>query len=159
MFGRKLSQVEIQSIKGNLQQLQDSAKLINTTVKPDIFFKRLNFTLDILLKLEQYEKYRIFKGTKPSQDYKAIIENLGATVDNFIDRALEDNQKKISSLKTEKAKRANYEKFASSLVEAFDRANVFWTGNKGFPHYSGPLYTEENYRRVKAIYDSSGECI
>ena len=157
MFWKKLSRSEIQCIESNIRQLKDNEKLINTTVNPAVFFGRINFTLDLLLHLSQYEKYKIFKGATPTHDYNIILENIELTVDKFIDRALESNQKKIETLKTDGAKRKNYEKFTSALIAAFDCANTFWTGNAGFPHYTGPLYTWKNYERVKAIYESSSK--
>ena len=159
LFTPKISPQQLQVVNATLAQIQDSARLVNETVKPDVFFKRLNFLLDQCLLLQQYEKYKIFKGSTPTQDYNKIIQNMEATVDDFITRAISANQDKLNALKTEKAKRANYEKFVTSLVSAFDCANTFWTGNfsgignKPLPHYRGPLFTENNYRRVKSLYD------
>lgn len=151
-----ISPRELEYVCSRMQQLQDSVNLVNTTTKPDVFFKRLNFSLDILLDLQTYEKYKIFKGSKPSDDYNKIIRNLEATVNDFIDRVLVANQKKIASLKTESAKENNREKLAVSLIAAFDCANSFWSGSysqtRAFPHYTGPLFTENNYRRVQAIF-------
>lgn len=152
LFTPKLSPKQLQCVQAKLTQLNDSVKLINSTVKPDVFFKRLHFTLDLLLDLRQYEKYKIFKSGTPTQDYQKIIANMEATVNDFIDRALEANQRKIDSLKTEKAKKNNYEKFIIALIAAFDIADTFWSGSKGYPHYTGPLFTENNYNRVKVLF-------
>ena len=153
-----LPQRELQYVQSRLTQLQDTVKLINTTVHPDVFFKHLNFALDILLDLQQYEKYKIFNGAGPSADYCRILQNLESTVDDFIDRAVAANQRKLDSLKTENAKIRNCEDFAIKLISAFDASHSFWTGSfsqsRVFPHYTGPLYTKHNYRRVLAIYDS-----
>lgn len=155
LFTPKISPQEMTYVRTTLNQLQDSVYLVNTTLKPDVFFKRLNFALDLLLYLQPYEKYKIFKSGLPSSDYARMISNLGATVDDFISRALSANQSKIASLKTEKAKKENRAKFAASLISAFDCAHTFWSGNYGFPHYTGPLFTEQNYYRVQAIWNAS----
>ena len=155
LFTPKISQREMTYVSNMLKQIQDSAVLINTTIKPDVFFKRINFTLDLLLRLQPYEKYKIFKYGTPSNDYARIISNLETTVDDFISRALAANQSKIASLKTEKAKKENRAKFAIALISAFDCAHTFWSGSYGFPHYTGPLFTEQNYRRVQVIFDAS----
>ena len=156
MFGRKIDPREFQYVQSRMVQLQDTVQLVNTTTKPDVFFKRLNFALDILLDLQSYEKYGIFKGSTPTNDYNKIICNMDATVNDFIDRAMAANQQKIASLKTDSAKRNNREKFAASLIAAFDCANTFWSGSfsqtRALPHYTGPLFTENNYRRVQAIF-------
>lgn len=150
----KISQAQLQTVQATMAQLQDSVKLVNTTIKPDVFFKRLNFTLDLLLRLQSYEQYNIFNNSTPTQDYNKIINNLEATVDNFIDRALDANKQKIASLKTEKARERNNDNFTSALIAAFDCAHTFWKGDRGFPHYDGPLYTDANYLRVKDLFDS-----
>lgn len=154
LFTPKISKAQLQVVQTALTQLHDSANLINTTVNPSVFFKRLHFTLDLLLRIQPYERYKIFKGGTPTQDYNRIISNLEATVNDFIDRAVDANQRKIASLKTESARERNREKFAISLISAFDCAHTFWEGDRGFPHYKGPLFTENNYRRVQAIYDA-----
>lgn len=154
LFTPKISPRELEYVQSRLSQLQDTAHLINTTIKPDVFFKRLNFALDILLDLQRYEKYRIFTKTKPSQDYQKIIQNMELTVDNFIDRVLEANERKIATLKTSSAKERNREKCIIALISAFDCAHTFWEGSKGFPHYTGPLFTQSNYARVQDLYDS-----
>lgn len=154
---RKLTPADLQSIQLMLGQLQDSAVLLNTTVKPDVFFKRLNFTIDLLLDLQCYERHKIFTSL-PSKDVQRILDNLEATVDDFIDRAVAANNQKVASLKTEKARVRNRKDFAIKLIAAFDCAHTFWTGSfsqsRVYPHYTGPLFTPNNYRRVQDIYDS-----
>ena len=161
LFTPKLTSQSMEHIARLLSQAQDCARLINTTTKPDVFFKRLNFLLDLLLELQQYEKYKIFKGGTPSADYKKILNNLETTVNDFINRAQLAHEEKMRSLKTDKAKKRNREDFAIKLISAFDVAHTFWDGNfslsRQIPHYTGPLYTENNYRRVQEIYDSLDE--
>lgn len=158
LFTPKLPQHELQHIQAIMGQLQDSVKLVNTTTKPDVFFKRLNFTLDILLYLQSYERYKIFRSSLPSKDYQNIIRNLEAIVNDFIDRAVAANERKVLALKTEKARKRNREDFTIKLISAFDCANSFWSGSIGqtryYPHYTGPLFTRNNYQRVQAIYHS-----
>ncbi|MBQ7345818.1 MAG: zinc ribbon domain-containing protein [Oscillospiraceae bacterium] len=161
LFSPKIPPREMEYVRGRMNQLQDSVQLVNSTVKPDVFFKRLNMTLDILLDLRSFEKYGIFKGRSPTSDYNKIIRNLEATVDDFINRALAANQQKITALKSETAKRNNYDKFVTSLIAAFDCANTFWSGSfsqtRVIPHYTGPLFRENNYRRVQALFYADDE--
>lgn len=153
LFASKITAKQMEFVQITLTQLNDSSKLINNTVKPDVFFKRLHFALDLLLRLQPYEKYRVFKGSSPTRDYNQIIANLEKTVDSFIDRAINANEQKMASLKTEAARQRNQEKFVVSLISAFDCAHTFWQGDRAFPHYTGPLFTPNNYRRVLAIYN------
>lgn len=154
LFTPKISQAQLEFVRATLGQVQDCAKLINSTIKPDVFFGRLNFILDLLLRLQPYEKYQIFKGGTPTSDYNRLVSNIEATVDDFITRAVEANDKKVAALKTEKAKTRNRENFAIKLISAFDCAHTFWTGDRGFPHYDGPLFAPTNYQRVQAIYNA-----
>jgi hypothetical protein len=151
-FTPKITSSQLQHVQTAMKQLQESVYLLNNTTKPDVFFKRLNFSLDLLLDLQTYEKYKIFKGNTPVNDYNKIVRNMESTVNDFIDRAIEANCQKLATLKTDKAKRNNYEKFVIALIAAFDCANTFWSGNRGFPHYTGPLYTDNNYRRVQTLF-------
>ncbi len=151
-----VSKKKLEFIKATLKQIDDSVYLVNTTTKPDIFFKRLNMTLDLILCLMPYDKKKIFTGKTMEQNYKGIINDLENIVNAFIDRAVVDNQQKTSSLKTTKLKQKNYENFVISLISAFDCANSFWSGNASThqaPHYDGPLFTEANYKRVQKLYD------
>ena len=155
LFGPKIDPRNFQYVQSRMSQLQDTIHLVNTTTKPDVFFKRLNFALDILLDLQSYEKYGIFKGSTPTNDYNKIISNMEATVNDFIDRALAANQQKINSLKTESTRQNNRVKFVTSLISAFDRANTFWSGSYSqtriIPHYAGPLFTPNNYYRLQCM--------
>lgn len=156
LFTPKLPDREMGYVRTRMNQLQDSVQLLNSTTKPDVFFKRLNMILDILLELQSYERYGIFKGSTPTQDYNKIVHNLDATVNDFIDRALMENKRKVAALKSETAKQNNRQKFAGSLLDAFNRANTFWSGSfsqtRAYPHYTGPLFTPNNYRRVQVVF-------
>lgn len=154
LFTPKISEKQLQFVYMTMTQVYDSGNIVNTTVDPAVFFKRLNLLLDLLLRLQPYEKYKIFESATPTQDYEKIISNLEATVDDFIDRAIETNQIKIASLKTEKARNRNHENFVIALISAFDCAHTFWEGDKEFPHYDGPLFSKKNYERVQGLYDS-----
>ncbi len=153
-FKPKISDVQLQYVRTTLIQVQDSVKLVNTTVKPEVFFKRLNFLLDLLLRLQPYERYGIFKNGLPSKDYRHIIANLEATVNDFIDRAIDKNKQEIAALKRADSRERRYDNFAVDLISAFDCAHTFWTGDRGVPHYDGALFTEKNYERVQQIFNS-----
>lgn len=75
-------------------------------------------------------------------------------MNDFIDRAMEAERVKLSKLKTERGKQNEYERFVCALVAAFDCAHTFWTGNNSYPHYTGPLFTDKNYKIAEAIWDS-----
>lgn len=136
-----------------MKQLQESVQIVNTTSNAIAFFSRLKFSLEVLSELKKYEKYHFFKTSTPTNDYNKIISNLEATVDNFIDRAIEAIKRKLDAYKTDAAKSRNYKKFLEDLLDDFEMADTFWSGNNMYPPYKGILYTSANYQRVKKMYD------
>ena len=149
----ELSDLEIESINMRVNQIVDTYHILNTTLKPEIFFQRLGFLFDTLLSLQKYEKYGVFTANSPTKRIKDIEYGLEDRVHDFICRYMSNVWKKSAAFKTEKVKRDKYKDFVIKLISAFDCADSFWEGNKGFPHYTKPLFTKENYAQVQAIYD------
>ena len=129
----------------DMKRLHECVHLVNTTTKPDVFFRRLHFLLDLLLDLCDTEKHKSYKqGETPTDNFNRIVGNLEATVNDFIDRAVADEREKINSLKTQKAKINRAENFEVKMLAAFDVSHSFWSGDNVLPHYTGPLFTEAN---------------
>lgn len=152
---RELSDLEIESINMRVNQIIDTYNILNSTLKPDVFFGRLGFLFDTLLALQQYERYGIFTENSPSKRIRDIECGLEDRVHDFINRYMTNAWKKSAAMKTQKGKEDKYEDFVIKLIAAFDCANSFWKGNKGFPHYTKPLFTKENFQQVQDIYDES----
>lgn len=149
----KISSFEIQQVQSMLIQSKDCAKLIDSTVNPNVFFSRLHFMLDLTLTLQQFEKNKCFQGATPSELYQETISNLNEIVDKFIVRAYNKQIEKASKLKTASGKQKSDRKFATDLKDAFDHADSFWVGHPNQAHYTGPLFTRENYQKVLSIYE------
>ncbi len=139
------------------KKVRESSTTVYSTVKPDKFFNTLNYLIDCLLDLQQYEKYGIFQNRTPSEHLQSILGGIEQLVDSFIDRALEQEELKRSSIADPKESYQYHEKFMIALISAFDCSNSFWSGDKASPHYIGPLYTKVNYDRVQKIYDQLDE--
>lgn len=142
-----------QNIKMMLKQARETANTINTTKNPEVFFGRLGFLFDLLLELKKYEWFYSFS-PKPSQDLRNLENGLEKTVSVFVERYLADVKLKMSQMKTEKGKQNKYVASITKLYSAFDCAYTFWPGNGLYPHYTGPLYTQNNYNCVKSLYDN-----
>lgn len=153
-FSKPLSKAELQQVELLIKQVKASAELVNTTVKPDVFFGRLGFLLDGLKQLGTYEKYHLFHGSTPTKDLDRILANLNNTVNDFIIRAAGDADQKISQLKTIKGKRNRVSAFYTKMIYAFDNARTYWQGNQRYPHYTGPLYYRENIDLLKKEYNN-----
>lgn len=152
---RELSEIEIESIQSSVKQIVDTYKILNSTLKPDIFFQRLGFLFDTLLYLQRYEKYGIFTENNPTKRIEDILNGLGDRVSLFVGRYMNHAWKTSSKIKSESCREDTYVDFVNKLISAFDCADTFWTGNKGFPHYTGPLFTKENYDQVQSIWDEA----
>lgn len=150
-FTPKMSTFEKQQAQSMLIQSKDCAKLIDSTVNPDVFFERLHFMLDLTLELQKFEKYKVFQGGTPSAVYRETTSNLYEIVNNFITRSYNKQREKASKLKTDSGKQKSNAKFAAELKSAFDHADSFWIGHANQAHYQGPLFTDENYQRVLSI--------
>lgn len=145
--------VHMEIIRSAVQQIRETYDILNSTVKPDIFFGRLGFLFDRLLMLQKYEKYGVFTENNPTKRILDIQNGLEGRIDRFVDRYMEYVYRTVSAKKTERGRANTLFDLTNKLISAFDCAENFWTGSKGFPHYDGPFFTEQNYRRVETIYD------
>lgn len=150
---------DIETSKINLisMKAQQAAKTVYSTVDPCIFFQQLNFLLDLLLYLQQYEKRNLFINPQPSDYYKSIVAQLEKIVDEFINRTLENKKSQLLIIESKNDRYEAYQNFLYSLISAFDKANTFFPRGDPFPHYEGPLYTSANYQRVQTYYDELDE--
>lgn len=98
-----------------LRQARDSANLVNTSKKPEVFFERLLYLHQLMKALSNMERYVRFSGKKPSQHLQEIERDRGVIINAFLDRYYQDIQGKISALKTIRAKENNALKFKSTL--------------------------------------------
>ena len=98
-----------------LRQARDSANLVNTSKKPEVFFERLLYLHQLMKALSNMERYVRFSGKKPSQHLQEIERDRGVIINAFLDRYYQDIQGKISALKTIRAKENNALKFQSTL--------------------------------------------
>ena len=142
---------EIMQAENLMRQLQESVDFINSTTSPRTFWGRLNFALDILLELKKYEKYGLFKESTPTKDYNKILDNLESIVNAFIDRVIVAQSDKNELLNNQREKDKRMLKCVKNLWNSFYEANDYWQGNNTFPHYTGKLYSESNFKRIDDI--------
>ncbi len=106
-----------------LKIVYDCQRLINTTVNPDVFFKRYDLIeekAEFLLKLSAYVK---FTGTQPHTMIKTLREKEQPAISDFLQRYYHSVVEKTKTLKTEKAKANQYLKFYESLQPYYLRMN------------------------------------
>ena len=116
---KKAYKQEANAAESAIKIIEDSVKLINTTTKPDVFFKRLDLfeeKLNVLCELKNIK----FDGQKPKDKLKEFNKEKHCVVNAFIDRCFDETLLKIDSLKTVDAKLRNREKFYVELSTYID---------------------------------------
>lgn len=100
---RKHAQFEAQ---GSLKIIQDCVNLVNTTVSPEVFFKRYNLMLDHLETLAGLECTGIFKNSPelPSETYIRVEAQFNAATNDFLDRSFKNAKEHANTLKTDNGK-------------------------------------------------------
>lgn len=151
IFTSKISKEEKANVLQILKKFEESQEIMRKTVKPETFFGRLHFSIDDLMLLQKYEKYNIFPELTPSLALNTFINDIEENVDEFIDRSYADACEKASKLKTEKGKQNAIQRYTIALETAFNTSNEFWSGSSGLPHYTGKLYTINNYEKMMEL--------
>lgn len=99
----------------HIEIAKDCSELINTTCKPETYFSRYELLIEELELLCKYEKYIKFTGLSPHVNLKNVQNTKRDSINAFIDRYWESVYKKITTLKTDKAKINQYNKFIESM--------------------------------------------
>ena len=101
------------------RQFNESMNLIETTKKPDVFFSRYDCAATRIIGLIYMQKYAKKKNNDLEKIATSLIENKQLFVERFIERAFDELKLKVHSLKTQKAKINNIEKFQKSFEPYF----------------------------------------
>lgn len=123
MSEKQLIRQAEQQAQRQLKIVYECQNLINTTVKPDVFFNRYDLIkekADFLVKLSPYVK---FKGTKPRTMVTTLKAKEQAAIADFLSRYYRSVDDKVETLKTDKAKANQYQKYYESLQPYYPRMN------------------------------------
>lgn len=153
-YGIRKYKTDISSANLVIKKLSESLNLADKTVNPEIFFKRLHFSLDCALELMTY-KNDIFKGTTPEEQYKKLLEEIETRVNMFIERSFIDVTEKTKQLKTEKGKLNRLMNYFANMETAFNNSHNYWEGSSNTPHYNGILYTDNNIQKLHDLKEKS----
>lgn len=115
MSESQLMKTAIQQAQNDMRIIKDSLSLVSTTTKPDVFFSRLDTLLNTSRHLMSFEPYISFKGS-PSAAYREAATKKDECVRQFILRYSVAVNDKASSMKTEKGKKNQYQKFYDSMT-------------------------------------------
>ena len=116
---QQLKDMTAQQAENDLRIINDCIKLLESTVKPDVFFSRLKTLFERAEHLCMLEPYMNFYGAKPSDAYTEIFKNHQEATRLFLIRYFSDTFDKAEAMKTEKGRIGKYQKFYDSLQEYY----------------------------------------
>lgn len=120
-------------VNNDLRIINDSSKLIENTVKPDVFFQRLQLLEKKAADMVRFEKFISFKGAIPSEGLEEVRDNKQQAIKLFLIRYFNAIYDKSETLKTNKAKLNQYQKFYDSMqpyYEYMDKDNIDYVETK-----------------------------
>lgn len=110
-----------------IKQINESVAIMKKTKVPETFVSRLDFIIENYQKLTEYERMGIVVSqSKPSLTLNKMIESRDSVIVEFLEDALVDLRVKLLSLKTEKAKKNQVQKFrdtVESLIQSLRKTS------------------------------------
>ena len=125
VFAPKISNSKMENVKKLLKDANDCASLSNTTVLPDVFFTKYDELERDLSELVKYEKYKIFKGTRPSTNLKNVKENRKNDENAFIQRSYSLARKNAEAADSEEKRAEIFKSYFDSIDKYRDRMDSF----------------------------------
>lgn len=95
--------------------VNDCVNLLGNSNNTDTFFNRFNLLVENLTCLSKIEQYHSFNGILPSIQLNKVLSGKEMMINAFIDKNWGSLLSKIASLKTEKAKQNNIDKFFENM--------------------------------------------
>ncbi len=121
MTEKQLKQTTEQQASNDLRIIQDCIRIISETVKPDIFFSRMDLLKEKSKRLIEFEKYIKFSGASPTNAFQEVLDNEQDAIYQFISRCFNVAFEKAESMKTEKGKMNQFQKFYDNLQPYMNR--------------------------------------
>lgn len=116
---QQLKDFTLQQAQNDLRIIRDCSNLVENTLKPDVFFMRLNLLVEKSKHLATFEPYIPFFGASPTDGYNEVLNNYQEAVRLFLIRYFSDTFDKAEAMKTEKGRIGKYQKFYDSLQEYY----------------------------------------
>lgn len=122
----ELEDTTAQLVSNDIRIFDDCSNILNKTTNPTVFFPRLALAEEKLLHLCSLEKYMdktdiIILNQKPLELYNLFLENKERYVCDFIYKYYWTVKEKAETLKTERGKQNQYQKFYDSLQPYSDQ--------------------------------------
>lgn len=99
-----------------VNQLKETAGIINSTTNVAIFFSRFDFALQICDELKAYEYTGCLKNISPEQQKYELVKQLPAVINSLIVRCYDKEFAKAQELKTDKGRHNRIVRFFNNLI-------------------------------------------
>lgn len=124
----QLVESTIQQVSIHIKRFDDCSKIINETVKPDVFFSRLEIAEESLRLLKRLEPFFIYVDKiKTEVQISELLEKFKrekqSYIESFLVRSTNETMIKALGMKTEKGKKNQYKKLYDSLLPYFNMMN------------------------------------
>lgn len=116
---QQLKAITLQQMQNDLRIVKDCLKLVNSTLKPDVFFMRLNLMIEKSKHLVNLEEYVTFPDASFAAAYNDAVNDYHKAINQFLIRYFSDTFDKAEAMKTEKGRIGKYQKFYDSLQEYY----------------------------------------
>lgn len=123
MTEQQLKSISQQQAIDDVRIIKDCLHLVETTLKPDVFFMRLNLLREKSMHLCKLEPYVNISGASPADAVKEVEEKYHEAVQQFLIRYFSDTFDKAEAMKTPKGRIGKYQKFYDSLQEYYNYMN------------------------------------
>ena len=120
----KLFELARMKAENSLRIAQDCSKILQNTVKPDVFFERLQLLIFHTSTLTLLERYVPFNGTSPTVAFHILIDEKQECIRQFLIRYFCTVLDKVDNLKTDKGKLNQYQKFYDSLLPYYNEMDA-----------------------------------
>lgn len=123
---KQLEAATIQMVKDNMRIFDDSAHIINSTTKPDVFFSRLQLAEEKLANLVSVEPFfKYVNAIELTDSLSGFMEEMQTNKDKYITdflyRYYWSVKEKAEGMKTEKGKQNQFQKFRESIEPFADQ--------------------------------------
>lgn len=115
MTKQQLQDATEQQANNDIKIIQDSIKLVTETIKPDVFFSRVDLLKNTANHLQQLEPYINFS-VSPTQAFDEVLKDEQEAIYQFIIRYYNSVKTYADTLKTDKGKANQYQKFYDTLM-------------------------------------------
>ena len=124
MSEKQLKAIANQKAANSLRIAQDCSHILQTTTSPDVFFDRFQLFAWHCSELALLEKYVPISGGSPTEVFGVLMKEKQEIINQFLVRYFCKVFDKAESLKTDKGKLNQYQKFYDSLKPYFSEMDA-----------------------------------